>query len=394
MSSPTHDARQLCCERQTWLVLATIVVVGHWAGGALFHAADHALHNGVRWTTWWFLLPLWGLGVALWTLFVLRLGSRTRITTKHRVALFYGAATTVVSFGAATSAERTIVALANGWAIEPMDFAGGALYWIVFAGLVIAVFKHRNELGAVMTFPKQKPSPPRRHLILFLSHLISKDGKPLQDKDDKSLFTNGVPNWFVTDRADRNAQGHAVNIHNDLVGLLNLKKKDAKLRWTWEMPLRSIQHHLPKLEQVTIVCSPSSLFQTPWFLDIAQGYFPGVTFALWAESEHTHRLERIAGADARKRIDTLTGRDFEELDVLSGAIRDLLDTLTQLGVPDQDIVIDFTGGQKPTSIVAASITFNRPITAQYVRTDGQFERPGDDIISFDLAVDPVGAGPG
>lgn len=393
VSSPQHDAGHVRRERQTWLVLATIVVVGHWAGGALFHAAEHAWREWI-WPTWWFLMPLALLGAVLWALFALRLGSRSRITRKHGVAIGYAGATTVVSFGAATSAEQTIVALANGSAIERWDFFGGALYWIVFAALIVTLFKHRYDLGAVIRFPKQKPSPPRRHLILFLSHLVGSDGKPLQDKDDKSLYTSGIPNWFVADREARKAQGHAVDIQGDLLGLLNLKKKDARLRWTWEMPLRAIQHHLPELEQVTVVCSPSSLVQTPWFLDIAEEYFPGVTFALWAESEQTRRLERIVGADARKRIDKLAGRDFEELDVLSGAIRDLLDTLTQLDVPDQDIVIDFTGGQKPTSIVAASITFNRPINAQYVRTDGQFVRPGDDIISFDLSVDAVGAGPG
>ncbi len=42
-------------------------------------------------------------------------------------------------------------------------------------------------------------------------------------------------------------------------------------------------------------------------------------------------------------------------------------------------MIDFTGGQKVTSVVAASLTFNRRIKAQYVQTNPPWQ-----VVSYDV----------
>ncbi|MBZ0108767.1 MAG: hypothetical protein K8F52_08850 [Candidatus Scalindua rubra] len=42
-------------------------------------------------------------------------------------------------------------------------------------------------------------------------------------------------------------------------------------------------------------------------------------------------------------------------------------------------MIDITSGQKPTSIVGASMTFNREIKAQYVSTNQPW-----DVLSYDV----------
>ena len=50
-------------------------------------------------------------------------------------------------------------------------------------------------------------------------------------------------------------------------------------------------------------------------------------------------------------------------------MRTLLQEFKKKKYYDEDIVIDFTGGQKMTSIVAISMTVNRKINAQYVQTN-------------------------
>lgn len=401
MSSSQHDAGEACRDRQTWLILVAIVIIGDWAGSGLFFAAEYFLHDGLGAAAGWRLVPwllvlLVVLVMLLRGLFAFRLGSAKRVSSKHFMAIGFGVATTVASVGAALVGEHTIAALANGYPIEPRNFVGGVVYWLFFIAFVVVLFKRRRDLGAVVTFPKQKSSPRRRHLVLFLSNLITeRDGEMLLDKDKKSpAFDEGRPSWFVADRNRRRLNGLGVNIQADLKALLDLKDRDASQRWIWEMPLRAIQHHCPVVDEVTIVCSPQSLVQVRWFLTIAHEYFPELKLFVWAISDAAERRERIAMADVLDDVSRWIVPDFEDLDDLTGSIRDLLDRLASANVRDEDIVIDFTGGQKTTSVVAAGITFNRRINAQYVRTEGRFLHPGDDVISFDLAVEPVGAGPG
>ncbi len=57
----------------------------------------------------------------------------------------------------------------------------------------------------------------------------------------------------------------------------------------------------------------------------------------------------------------------------------LLRAFKRRRVSDDRIMIDFTGGQKVTSVVAASVTFNRTIKAQYIQTNTPHE-----VISYDI----------
>jgi hypothetical protein len=76
---------------------------------------------------------------------------------------------------------------------------------------------------------------------------------------------------------------------------------------------------------------------------------------------------------------TQGGWDFEQFDDLSRAIWHLLREFKQRRIRDDQVMLDFTGGQKVTSIVAASVTFNRTIKAQYVQTNSPHE-----VISYDI----------
>ena len=50
---------------------------------------------------------------------------------------------------------------------------------------------------------------------------------------------------------------------------------------------------------------------------------------------------------------------------------------------EKDIMIDITGGQKPTSIVGAAMTFNLKIKAQYVQTNKPWG-----VRSYDVVLSP------
>jgi hypothetical protein len=55
----------------------------------------------------------------------------------------------------------------------------------------------------------------------------------------------------------------------------------------------------------------------------------------------------------------------------------------ELDDEEDDIVIDFTGGQKPTSVAAVAITFNRKVRAQYVDTN----HPDQPPIGYTVAIE-------
>lgn len=73
---------------------------------------------------------------------------------------------------------------------------------------------------------------------------------------------------------------------------------------------------------------------------------------------------------------------FDDLDVLSSAMVDLLKYLRfGEGADARDIMIDFTGGQKPASVVAAAVTFRGEIRAQYVDTNEPYDTKEYDLVT-------------
>ncbi|MBW1992577.1 MAG: hypothetical protein JRI59_10825 [Deltaproteobacteria bacterium] len=89
-------------------------------------------------------------------------------------------------------------------------------------------------------------------------------------------------------------------------------------------------------------------------------------------------------------VSAYQGWDFESFDELSHALWFLLRKSPFKNFSAAEVMIDITGGQKPTSVVAAAITFNRPIKAQYVQTNYPW-----DVISYDVELpsrEPGGIG--
>jgi hypothetical protein len=73
------------------------------------------------------------------------------------------------------------------------------------------------------------------------------------------------------------------------------------------------------------------------------------------------------------------GWNFEAFDDLSRALLEVIEFLRRQGASERDIMVDFTGGQKVTSVVAAAVTFNRPTKTQYVQTNRPYR-----VISYDV----------
>lgn len=201
----------------------------------------------------------------------------------------------------------------------------------------------------------------RRHLILFLSFL--RGDNQVQQKLAKTCGIN--PELLKRLTFD--------SLYLDLEEMLVWKNQGNPF-WSWEMPLRAICWHRPgqTLKSVSLVCSDKSITQVQWFLEICSRYPETKNLDFYIVDRH-QGLPRHIGASTATPLRTDEGWDFEDFDALKYCLQDHLHELNRLGLADTDIMIDFTGGQKVTSVVATTMTLNRPLKAQYIQTNAPYE---------------------
>ena len=199
----------------------------------------------------------------------------------------------------------------------------------------------------------------RKHLVLFLSHLDTQ----------KNKMINGVP-------AGIDLMG---DCKGDLDSLVAYKQANPYL-WPWEMPIRAVCYHSEQLESLTIICSLQSIKQIEWFINIIKIYpkLSKVVLQILVNSDNNPFIVNIYDYESAKH----QGWDFDKFDELSRALDYLVRQLREAGIPERDIMIDFTGGPKVTSVVAAAITFNRNIKAQYVQTNSPWN-----VVSYDIILE-------
>ncbi len=231
------------------------------------------------------------------------------------------------------------------------------LYITSFVIMVTVLFRKRNALfGPRTRYLTNQKAEKRKHLVLFLSNLPKELEK-----------SNGIPKELaLSDDLDK-----------DIILIERRKQADPPMRWSWEMPLRAIRHHFHILETVTLICSEQSFLQCKLFLDICYRYkkVKDLTFYLLVQKDNsTELIDPLLTS-----IKAYEGFDFASFDELSGALLHLLRDFQTRKYSEHDIMIDFTGGQKVTSVVAASVTFNRRIKAEYVQTN----RPWN-VLSYDV----------
>lgn len=194
----------------------------------------------------------------------------------------------------------------------------------------------------------------RSHLVIFLSKL----------ENTKSLV-DGIPSWLIL----------TGDFKKDFETLVEHKTGSTKRIWKWEMPLRAIGHHIGTLENVIVLCSSESISQYSWFLKILGKYndLSGINILVLVKKDNRPFL--IKDYDEKSHL----GWDFMKFDEMSKALGSLIKELFKKGIREKDIMIDFTGGLAVTSVVAAAISFNRKIKAQYVKTNPEWE-----VVSYDI----------
>lgn len=312
------------------------------------------------------------------------------------------AATAVVLGGWVGNVCQGIWSSADWGRLAPWDGENIRVFWAPLALFLLtvgAVYTFRLHLARARTRYLATDSDPRPRpcLVLFLSAIgratavATLDAVLPQVRD----ADGGPATPLLGERGD---------LGNDIEALRRAKDdpKPGKRRtfWSWEMPLRAIRHnlglpHRPILNQVILIGSDreerphagpgggerfGSVFQAGAFEQLLRRYgeleHVQVQLLVRATGLREHQLIRPSAFDGSLH----RGFDFESFDQLADALLDLLDILAREGVPEHHLVIDLTGGQKPTSVAAAAVTLNRAVETQYVRTNPDYEVIGYDIV--------------
>jgi hypothetical protein len=266
----------------------------------------------------------------------------------------------------ATQVHALIDAWTEGHDLDPVAAELCAVYFALLLASVVWLFLRRPDFEPPRTRYLRVDAKPRKraHLVLFLSNL------------NLNVFPDGLPQ-------DLSPTG---NLEADLDALAAQKKsqkgesKPPRALWSWEMALRAIHHHLGPLKAVTVVCSTDSILQFELFRTLLCRYKLLPEVKLWLLAREADRTELF---DCTERFIGGGGWSFEQFDTLSRALADLLDIYRARGVPERQIMIDLTGGQKVNSVVAAAVTFNRRIKNQYVQTNCPWK-----VIGYDILWDP------
>ena len=286
---------------------------------------------------------------------------------------FIAAITVLSSNLAANAVEETLELWANGKMGVVSYLRIG--YIAFFAGMVaLLCLKRLNFFHPRTRRLSKEKTEKRKHLVLFLSNLPS-----------DQVENEGVPKELKLTQ----------DINKDIEEIERLKQKDPPVKWQWEMPLRAIRHHLETLETVTVICSKESILQVNLFLKICKNYTPlekmnfyvlaqesGCTELICVSSPpDTNPLKYYDFESFKKRADSLQGYNFEDFNEIVDIMDILLQKFRSKKYSEKDTMIDITGGQKPTSIVGAAMTFNLKIKAQYVQTNKPWQ-----VLSYDVVL--------
>lgn len=249
----------------------------------------------------------------------------------------------------------------GGWVADSWS-AGGVLTWVPWLGqrpklmtgvlsaalvlLAWRVYLKRRELTSVGAL-SQADAEPRRALVVPLS-----PGHAVITTVDEGLHVRRKPNPALPDGACVVLQGCPEALESDIERLAALKG------WPWQQVLRAIRPHQASLTHLYILGSAGTRGSHHDMVSIRallEPYLPGC---------------RI--------ITSAPPVDFDDLKSMMHALRVAIRTLTAERIPgttrflrEEDIMIDVTGGYKPTSIAGAVMTLTSNVTFQYVHTGGE-----------------------
>lgn len=220
--------------------------------------------------------------------------------------------------------------------------------WLLVAalcGLFVStwvLFKFGRRYLPARVLRHQERFPPRQALITMLSpcNNLQQDDGAFSVKENGSDIPTRLSGRLKEDTAPRS-------------GLP---------RWTWQQVLRGAQANVPALRRIVLAGSENASGR-PEQLDLCRrflgAYFPAV---------------RIEAADR--------ATNFEDIDDVMDMLRQAIRRLNDEGFTDRDIIIDCTGGPKPTSIAAALVTLDHPdLMFQYVSNESNNCR----VFAFNVA---------
>jgi len=363
--------RWLQHETAVWTVGVLAAVMGHGAGAALLESIEGRRDPA---------LAFWLIGFALaTTVFYVAYANPVprRLPAKEdfRILLLgwkpwmVAAATALALYGSATGVHRLISA---GEYLSIPIFAG---YLTIMVALTIWLYTLRDDIVIIRTRSMQargsrdtetaidsegvRSAMNQEHGPTHLIWTLSSIPEPLASK-------GCLPAIEWSDPPDPEADLKAI-------------QSSATPRWPWAMLLRGLVPHSPSLKDLILICSrkgtdpkdesnpslPQAAIAARWIR-----HYPSLshlTVSVWAV--HGGRLKTIPAGD-RETLAASEGFGFSDFNDLSGAYSDLLKYLRFIRhVPSRRILIDFTGGMKPPSVVAAAVTFRGEVATQYVDTN-------------------------
>ena len=246
-----------------------------------------------------------------------------------------------------------LTALVTGtWTADVLKGAGvfegwgeGAFRWqiplriavvVLFLFASWALYLRRRDLMGVGAV-SEAPVEPRTALIIPVSPVFEE-------------VTAHGPGVRIT--GTHNGEVTVVELAGSDIGH-DIDELDQLHRWPWQQLLRAVRPHRESLRYVYLLGSlgkGGSAGQTGAAAALIRPYLAPETKLLFAVAD----------------FDNMTAM----MKCMAGAIQHLTTLRDGEGglVPEHEIIIDVTGGLKPTSIAGAAMTLSRNVTFQYVHT--------------------------
>jgi hypothetical protein len=220
---------------------------------------------------------------------------------------------------------------------------------------------------------------PRPVLIWLLSTLRENKKEQHAESQDEGLPKHIEFTWDLEMDLKRLAEAKRVST----------VRGERVVFWSWEQTLRGICHGRNNggpLKRLVLVCSRESVQQVHRFAGILRRYEALRDLRVEVVIPDGHGVRVVPAPEVP--FDAHLGWNYEDFDAMWRAMNLLLEHLAvEEGIPDKDIAIDLTGGPKPATVVAASVTINRDLRNQYVCTnpkDPGAEKWEYEVLDYDL----------
>ncbi|GEM_PF-4679174 len=237
------------------------------------------------------------------------------------------------------------------------DYLREGFYWAAFSSTLI--FLNVLILFMLMT---SEPSPSRRR------------GKPIPQKKKVLIFALSIK----TRRGNESPEGFEQKILREyeeeirkLIDYYILRTGTQKPKWSnWELPIRSIAHHLDELEKILVLTSKTTGNQ------IGSGELFKRIFKRHVKSAVKRAAKRNVS------IIEIGPVDFNDYDEIFDAIKNALKKVFQEGYTDRDLSFMISGG---TSAVTAALIISAVRDGRQVE---YFTQEGDrsEHISIDVNI--------